>query len=43
LLGEPLDERNHAVRGAVKAVTYHDLDAREIAPGRYRLQIVVDV
>ncbi len=43
LLGEPLDEGRHAVRGAVKAVTYHALEAGEVAPGRYRIQVVVDV
>ncbi len=43
LLGEPLDEGRHAVRGAIKAVTYHGLEAGEIAPDRYRLKMVVDV
>ncbi|MEI8255117.1 MAG: 2-amino-4-hydroxy-6-hydroxymethyldihydropteridine diphosphokinase, partial [Deltaproteobacteria bacterium] len=42
LLGEPLDEGRHAVRGVLEAVTCCALEAGEVAPGRYRIQVVVD-
>jgi 2-amino-4-hydroxy-6-hydroxymethyldihydropteridine diphosphokinase len=43
LFGEPLDEARHTVHGALKAVTYHALEAGEDSVRGYRAQVIVDV
>lgn len=42
LLGEPLDEVRHAVRTAVKAVTWHGLEVGREGDG-WRAQVIVDL
>lgn len=43
LLGEPIDEEKHSVRGAIKAVTYHQLEVTKGDDGRWFARVVVDV
>lgn len=44
LWGEPLDEGRHAVRSAIKAITYHAMETGPVEEGTvYRAQVVVDV
>lgn len=43
LFGEALDEARHAVRGALKAITWHALEIAPQSDGRWRAQVVVDV
>jgi 2-amino-4-hydroxy-6-hydroxymethyldihydropteridine diphosphokinase len=43
LFGEALDEARHAVRGALKAITWHALEIGPVMDGRWRAQVVVDV
>jgi 2-amino-4-hydroxy-6-hydroxymethyldihydropteridine diphosphokinase len=43
LLGEPLDEARHRVRGAVKAITFHGLEARRSPEGGWLARVIVDV
>ncbi|HYC55265.1 MAG TPA: archease [Candidatus Binatia bacterium] len=41
--GEPLDMDRHAVRGAIKAITYHGMEIERRDDGAWRAQVVVDV
>jgi SHS2 domain-containing protein len=43
LYGEALDEHRHAVRCAVKAITWHALDVAPQRDGTWRAQVVVDL
>ncbi len=43
LFGDALDESTHAVRSALKAITWHTLDVGPRPDGRWRAQVVVDV
>ena len=40
--GEPFDERKHAPRLDVKAITYHQLLVEEVAPGA-RVRVFLDI
>ncbi|MDP6113020.1 MAG: archease [Planctomycetota bacterium] len=40
--GEPLDATRHQVKGAIKAVTYHELEIEETTEG-WEAQIIFDV
>ncbi|MDA0836816.1 MAG: archease [Planctomycetota bacterium] len=40
--GEPLDISRHRVKGAIKAVTYHELEIKETSDG-WEAQIIFDV
>jgi SHS2 domain-containing protein len=40
--GEPLDISRHRVKGAIKAVTYHELEIEETSDG-WEAQIIFDV
>jgi len=41
--GEPLDMERHAVRGAIKAITYHGMEIGREPDGTWRAHVVVDV
>jgi SHS2 domain-containing protein len=43
LLGEDLDESRHAMRSALKAVTWHALEVGPQPDGSWRAQVVIDV
>lgn len=43
LLGEDLDESRHAMRSALKAVTWHALEVGAQPDGSWRAQVVIDV